>query len=165
MRKTLFFILALPFLVLTACNKSSSGKCNYSPTTATASAAEIATLKAYLDSKSLPYTQHPSGVFYTISTQGAGVVPSVCSDVTVKYVGSLTNGNVFDNSNTTSPGGVTFTLGQLISGWQIGIPLIQKGGSIILYIPPSLGYGSAGAGGSIPPNSYLVFTIELVNVQ
>jgi len=159
MRNKFFFMLALPF-VLAACSKSTpSGNCGYTTTTKVAPAAEIATLKAMLDAS---YTQHPSGLFYKIVTQGSGTVPVVCSDVTVKYSGRLTSSNTpFDQNNT----GVTFTLGQLIAGWQIGIPLIQKGGSIILYIPPSLGYGSAGAGSSIPPNSYLVFTIDLLNVQ
>ena len=159
MRNKLFFILALPF-VLAACAKStSSSDCSYTTTTAVAPAAEIAALKASLDAS---YTQHPSGIFYKIVTQGAGTVPVVCSDVTVKYSGRVTSASTPFDSNTT---GVTFTLGQLIAGWQIGIPLIQKGGSIILYIPPSLGYGSSGAGASIPPNSYLVFTIDLLNVQ
>ena len=163
MRKNLFFILALPFLLLTACSKSSSnGNCGYSATTAIAPAAEVATLKAYLDANSLTYTQHSSGIFYKIVAQGSGTIPGVCSDVTVKYAGHVTTTSTLFDQNTA---GVTFTLGQLIAGWQIGIPLIQKGGSIILYIPPSLGYGSAGAGASIPPNSYLVFTIDLVNVQ
>ncbi len=159
MRNKFFFMLALPFL-LAACNKSTpSDKCSYTTTTAVAPAAEIAALKASLDAS---YTQHPSGIFYKIVTQGAGTVPVVCSDVTVKYSGRITSSTVPFDQNTT---GVTFTLGGLIAGWQIGIPLIQKGGSIILYIPPSLGYGSRGSGTAIPPNSYLVFTIDLVNVQ
>jgi FKBP-type peptidyl-prolyl cis-trans isomerase len=160
MRKNLFFVLALPFLLFTSCNKSNSaGSCTYTTTTAVAPPAEITALRASLDSS---YIQHPSGIFYKIVTKGSGVVPVVCSDVTVKYVGRVTSSSTPFDQNST---GVTFTLGQLILGWQIGIPLIQKGGSIILYIPPSLGYGSTGAGASIPPNSYLVFTIDLVNVQ
>lgn len=162
MRKKLLFMLAFPFL-LASCNKTSTGdKCGFTTSTAVAGSAEIANLKAWLDANSLTYTQHPSGIFYKITTPGSGATPVVCSDVTVKYSGRLTTSNTPFDQNTT---GVTFTLGQLIAGWQIGIPLIQKGGSIILYIPPSLGYGSAGAGASIPPNSNLVFTIDLLNVQ
>ncbi|MBC7889271.1 MAG: FKBP-type peptidyl-prolyl cis-trans isomerase [Ferruginibacter sp.] len=161
MRTKLFFMLALP-LVFAACSKSD--KCGYTTTTAVASAAEISSLKTYLDANSLVYTQHASGVFYKVNVAGSGSTPGVCSDVTVKYVGSLTNGTTFENSNTNNPNGVSFTLGQLIAGWQIGIPLIRKGGSITLYIPPSLGYGSS-SNGSIPANSNLIFTIELVNVQ
>lgn len=159
MRKKFFFILALPFL-LAACNKSE--KCPYTNTTAVAGSAEVANLKAWLDANSLTYTPHPSGIFYKIVTPGSGASPAVCSDVTVKYSGRVNTSTAPFDQNTT---GVTFTLGQLIAGWQIGIPLIQKGGSIILYIPPSLGYGSTGSGASIPPNSNLVFTIDLLNVQ
>ena len=122
----------------------------------------IANLKAWLDGNSLTYTQHASGIFYQIVAPGTGANPVVCSNVTVKYIGRLTTSSTPVDKNTT---GVPFKLGQLITGWQIGIPLVQKGGSIILYIPPSLGYGSAGAGASIPPNSNLVFSIDLMDVQ
>ena len=162
MQKLFSLMLALT-LLLSACNKSSTAeKCTYTAPTAVASAVEIANLKAWLDANSLPYTQHSSGIFYKINSQGSGTTPVVCSTVTVKYIGRLTtSATPFDQNST----GVAFSLGQLITGWQIGIPLVQKGGSVILYIPPSLGYGSAGAGSSIPPNSNLVFTIELLDVQ
>ena len=152
-------------LSLAACDKSPSVECPYRTTTAVASATEIANLKTYLDANALPYAQHPSGVFYQVKTQGSGTVPGVCSAVTVKYKGSLTNGTAFDSSYSGFPDGITFTLGEVIPGWQIGVPLIQKGGSIILYIPPSLGYGAAGSGTAIPPNSNLVFNVELLDVQ
>lgn len=162
MQKLFPFLLTVT-LLLSACNKSSTDdKCNYTAPTAVASAAEIANLKAWLDANSLTYTQHASGIFYNIVAPGSGATPAVCSNVTVKYIGRLTTSSTSFDQNTT---GVTFLLGQLITGWQIGIPLIQKGGSIILYIPPSLGYGSAGAGSSIPPNSNLVFSIDLMDVQ
>ena len=120
-------------------------------------------LKAYLDANSLPYTQHTSGIFYNIVTPGTGTtVPGVCSAILVKYSGRTTTSTTPFDQNTA---GVAFTLGQLIKGWQFGIPLIKKGGSIILYIPPSLGYGSAGSGTAIPPNSYLIFSIDLVDYQ
>ncbi len=160
MRIKFFLILALPFL-LAACSKSNNSGCGYTTTTAKAPAAEVTTLKAWLDANSLPYTQDSSGICYKITTAGTGAVPNVCSDVTVKYIGRTTTSSTpFDQSTA----GTTFTLGGLIPGWQIGIPLIKKGGSIILYIPPSLGYGSV-ANGPIPANSYLIFNIDLVNVQ
>ena len=162
MQKLFSLMLALT-LLLSACNKSSTAeKCTYTAPTAVASAAEIANLKAWLDANSLTYTQHSSGIFYKIVAPGSGTTPVVCSTVTVKYIGRLTTSSDPFDQNTT---GVAFALGQLITGWQIGIPLVQKGGSIILYIPPSLGYGAAGAGSSIPPNSNLVFSIDLMDVQ
>ena len=72
----------------------------------------------------------------------------------------MENGSVFDQNQA----GVTFTLSQLILGWQKGIPLIKKGGSIKLYLPPSLGYG-CNAVGAIPPGSNLIFSIDLIDVQ
>lgn len=167
MRRRLFFMLALP-LVLAACGKSD--KCPYTTSTAVAGTAEIADLKTFLDTNSLAYTQHPSGIFYKTIIRGSGTVPGPCSNVTVKYIGRLTNGTAFDSSYKREPDGLTFTLGELIAGWQIGIPLIQKGGSITLYIPPSLGYGQQDLRDnygniSVPANSTLIFNIELVNVQ
>lgn len=160
MRVKFFLILALPFL-LAACSKSNNSSCTYTTTTAKAPAAEVTALKAWLDANSLTYSEDPSGICYKITTAGSGAVPNVCSDVTVKYVGKTTTSSTPFDQNLS---GTTFTLGGLIPGWQIGIPLIKKGGSIILYIPPSLGYGSV-ANGPIPANSYLIFTIDLVNVQ
>lgn len=164
MHKKILLLLVLPLLLLTACNKSSSSyTCNYKPPTAVASATEIASLKAYLDSNSITYTAHPSGIFYHITEQGSGTVtPVVCSYVTVKYMGRLLTTTTPFDQNTS---GTTFQLGQLIEGWKYGIPLIKSGGSITLYIPPSLGYGASGSGQAIPPNSNLVFTIELLEVQ
>jgi len=78
--------------------------------------------------------------------------------VVVNYVGKLTNGTIFDSGNN-----VSFSLGGLITGWQEGIPLIAPGGSITLYLPPSLAYGSR-ATGSIPANSNLIFKIDLKSV-
>lgn len=163
MHKKIFLLLALPLSLLTACTKSSSNGCNYTTPTAVAAAAEIANLKAYLDANSLTYTQHPSGIFYNITAPGTGTATaSVCSNITVKYSGRLTTTTTpFDHNDT----GAYFTLGQLITGWQYGIPLIKTGGAITLYIPPSLGYGSTGYGQAIPPNSNLIFTMELLNVQ
>ena len=165
MYKKLFIVLiiALPFAI-SACKKDSTAYCGYSPATTVAPATEIANLKAYLDANSLPYTQHPSGIFYNIVAQGSGETPDVCSTVKVKYVGRLTNGVGFDSSYNTYPSGISFKLGGLITGWQIGIPLIQPGGSIKLYVPPSLGYGSS-AYGPIPGNSNLIFNIDLVGVS
>jgi FKBP-type peptidyl-prolyl cis-trans isomerase len=164
MRKIFLILFVLPLILLTACNKSSSSyTCNYTAPTTVASATEIASLKAYLDSNSITYTVHPSGIFYNITAPGTGTItPGVCSYVTVKYMGRLITTTTPFDQNTD---GTTFQLGQLIKGWQYGIPLIKPGGSITLYIPPSLGYGATGAGQAIPPNSYLVFTINLLGIQ
>lgn len=157
-------VLAI-FLAFTSCKKSNDNKgCGYTISTAVAPASEIANVQTYLSANNITATQHPSGLFYVINSQGSGMTPGVCSGVKVKYVGRLTNGNTFDDSNPNNPNGITFTLGQLISGWQFGIPLIKPGGSITLYIPPSLGYGSQGSPPSVPGNSILIFDIQLIDV-
>ena len=170
MRNTIFLALATT-LVFSACMKNKHDTtCPYEPNTQVAPAAEVANLKTWLDANSIPYTQHSSGIFYQIIAPGAGATPTVCSNVTVKYKGTLLNGAGFDSSYVRDPGGTSFTLGEVIAGWQIGIPLVQQGGSMILYIPPSLGYGAQikrDQNGNIviPANSNLIFKTELVGVQ
>lgn len=101
-----------------------------------------------------------SGLRYTIEESGDGLIASSTSRVTVKYEGRfLSNNQVFDNNET----GATFFLSQLILGWQIGIPKIQEGGKITLYIPSGLAYGPNG-NSAIPGNSVLIFEIELLSV-
>jgi FKBP-type peptidyl-prolyl cis-trans isomerase FkpA len=118
-------------------------------------------LQAYVAANHPAATLHSGGFYYEIVAAGTGTVtPELCSYVNVKYAGYLTNGTKFDENTT----GTTFKLGQLIVGWQRGLPLIRAGGSINLYLPPSLGYGSSTVG-SIPANSILVFNIQLLDVQ
>lgn len=148
-------------VIVVSCRKSDDTSCKFTESGLVAPAAEIASLQSYVAANRPAAIQHPSGFFYEIMAPGTGTVtPSVCSAVTVTYAGYLTNGFKFDESTT----GVGFVLGQLIVGWQKGLPLIKKGGSINLYLPPSLGYGS-NAVGSIPANSILIFTIQLLDVQ
>lgn len=164
MIKSHYLLLSITFLtiMLGGCSKVDNIEGNncVANNTGIPTAAEVASLQAYLTANSLPATQHPDGFFYRIIAQGAGATPNLASSVTVKYTGTLTNGTVFDQNNV----GATFLLSQLILGWRKGLPLIQKGGSIILYLPPSLGYGCSSIG-VIPPASNLIFVIDLINVQ
>lgn len=123
-------------------------------------AAEIASLQNYLTSHSITATQHSGGFFYIVVVQGTGPTPNQNSAVTIKYTGSLENGTVFEQNTT----GYTSVLSQLILGFQRGLPIIQKGGYIKLFLPPSLGYG-CNQTGAIPPGSNLIFEVELTNVQ
>jgi FKBP-type peptidyl-prolyl cis-trans isomerase FkpA len=116
----------------------------------------------HLEENNISATEHPSGIFYTITTEGTGNNPTLNNTVTVKYKGFLLNGNVFDQTSGSQT--ATFPLQNLITGWQIGIPLLKKGGKGTFWIPSSLGYGNVGLQG-IPPNSVLVFDIELVDFQ
>jgi len=118
-------------------------------------------IQEYLQSKGLTATRHPTGLYYNIINEGTGDAPKGTDSVVVHYKGALINGQQFDGTTTTPR---TFLLGVLIPAWQIGIPLIKKGGDIRLYSPSALGYGSS-AVGPIPPNSVLVFEIQLVNIK
>ena len=119
-------------------------------------------IKEYLVKNSITATRHSSGVYYKIINPGTGTtVYSLNTSVSALYTGRLLNGTVFDAA-TTNP--ISFRLGGVIAGWQIGVPLIQKGGKIRLFIPSGYGYGDMPAG-QIPANSALDFDIELVDVQ
>lgn len=124
---------------------------------------ERAAMQSYATTNGITATAHSSGVYYQITNPGSGAVPNSNSRVFVTYTGKLLNGTQFDAGTTPVTGG-GWLLSGLISGWQIGLPLIQKGGSIKLIIPSSLAYGCQGAG-TIPANSILFFDITLNDVQ
>lgn len=145
-------ILSVVTLFLFSCKKKTN--CDAPATIATAS--EVSALESYLSANSITAQKDNRGFYYSILTQGTSN-PNNCSTVKVNYKGELTNGSVFDTGSA-----VSFPLGNLIVGWQQGIPLIGKSGKIVLYLPPSLGYGSQAQQG-IPANSILIFTIELLD--
>lgn len=92
---------------------------------------------------------------------GTGETVLAGDTVTIHYTGALAaDGSVFDSSVSRGET-ATFPLDSLIPGWQEGIPGMNVGGKRRLFIPSSLGYGEAGAGSDIPPNSDLIFDIEL----
>lgn len=155
MKKNITWILALLLITgFSACIKDSSCK----PKTV---ASEEAEMQNYATSISMAATRHSTGVYYQILNQGSGPAPTFSSVLSVRYTGKLLNGTIFD-SQTTNP--VSFPLGQVILGWQVGLSLIQKGGVIRLIIPSSLAYGCQGRG-SIPADAILYFDVELVDVQ
>jgi FKBP-type peptidyl-prolyl cis-trans isomerase len=97
--------------------------------------------------------------------EGAGREARVGDDVTVHYVGTLTSGTKFDSSRDRGEG-FTFSLGagQVIKGWDQGVAGMKVGEMRRLTIPASLGYGKRGYPGVIPPDSTLVFEVELLSV-
>ena len=119
-------------------------------------------IKDYLTSKNLTATKDASGLYWIMTVEGTGAKPTTASTVEVKYKGSLINGTVFDQTATDKT--FTYPLSGLIMGWQIGIPLMKVGGKATLFIPSKLGYGRENQG-VIPPNSVLIFDIELINVK
>ncbi|KAJ4954806.1 hypothetical protein NE237_011589 [Protea cynaroides] len=86
--------------------------------------------------------------------------------VSVYYIGKLKkNGKIFDSNIGRAPFKFHLGVGEVIKGWDVGVNGMRIGDKRRLEIPPSMGYGSKGAGGKIPPNSWLVFDVELVNVN
>ena len=119
------------------------------------------TIIKFISEKNIIAQKHSSGIYYQILNTGSGNISyTTNTTVSTKYTGRLLSGTVFDGT-TTQP--ISFKLGQVISGWQIGIPLIQKGGKIRLLIPSGLAYGPDGQG-PIPGNAVLDFDIELLDV-
>ncbi|HHF4856826.1 TPA: FKBP-type peptidyl-prolyl cis-trans isomerase [Haemophilus influenzae] len=105
-----------------------------------------------------------SGLMYKIENAGKGDAIKATDTVKVHYTGKLPNGKVFDSSVERGQP-VEFQLDQVIKGWTEGLQLVKKGGKIQLVIAPELGYGEQGAGASIPPNSTLIFDVEVLDVN
>jgi FKBP-type peptidyl-prolyl cis-trans isomerase len=100
-----------------------------------------------------------SGLKYKILHKGSGRKPNSGRTVTVHYRGLLLNGVVFDSSyNDDEP--IKMSLRSVIKGWKEGIPLMPEGSVFLFLIPPELAYGEKGTDG-IPPNSTLIFEVEL----
>ncbi len=106
----------------------------------------------------------PSGVQYKILKSGptTGAHPVAADMVKVNYEGALLNGQVFDSSYKAGKP-VVFQLGNLIPGWVDAVQQMRPGDEWVVYVPPSLGYGDEQKG-PIPPNSVLVFRLELLAV-
>jgi FKBP-type peptidyl-prolyl cis-trans isomerase len=108
-----------------------------------------------------------SGLYYVPVVEGTGAKPKPGQLVSVHYVGTLLNGQEFDNSvKRGKPIEFQLGVGQVIAGWDEGIALMNQGGKATLLIPSAQAYGTRGAGGgSIPPNTVLRFDVELVGVK
>ena len=107
-----------------------------------------------------------SGLRYKLLEKGEGPSAEKGKTVSVHYEGSLLNGQVFDSSfQRNEPISFQLGVGQVIPGWDEGIQLLRVGDKARLVIPSELAYGSAGAGGVIPPNATLLFDVELVEVK
>jgi len=105
-----------------------------------------------------------SGLQYKVITAGEGKTPQKSDKVTVHYRGTLIDGSEFDSSYSRNKP-ATFGVGQVIPGWTEALQLMKEGDKWEIYLPSKLGYGERGAGAKIPPNSTLIFEVELISVN
>ena len=141
--------------------------------------AEMAQLENYLKENNIVQAPTPSGIYYVETKKGTGKKAEKDKMVKVNYTGRLINGTVFDTSveeeakkanifnpqRPYTPLDFQLGAGMVIKGWDEGISYMNEGGKATLIIPSSLAYGPNGAGDIIPPNSILVFDVELKEVN
>lgn len=148
-------VTAAGALCLTGCNNESTTTPNPTPATNTASTNAAAG----------EWKTTASGLKYQVMKQGTGTVsPKATDKVKVHYHGTLLNGTVFDSSVQRGEP-VTFPLNQVIPGWTEGLQLMHVGDKFKFEIPPNLAYGEASPSPAIPPNSTLVFEVELLGIE
>ncbi len=122
--------------------------------------------KEALDKVSAGFSETTSGLRYQIIQKGSGIKAERGQQVSVHYQGALVDGTVFDSSyKRKEPIEFQLGVGQVISGWDEGLQLLHVGDKARFVIPSDLAYGSAGAGGVIPPDAILVFDVELVGAK
>ena len=126
------------------------------------------TTKGGAEATPIPHvTKGSNKLQITDEVVGTGAEATSGKSVSVSYTGTLANGTVFDATDKNGGQPFTFQLGggQVIKGWDEGVVGMKVGGTRKLVIPPSLAYGSRGAGSTVPPNSTLTFVIKLLSVQ
>jgi FKBP-type peptidyl-prolyl cis-trans isomerase FkpA len=151
--KSIVFVAALVMFLLTGCMKQEQGCTAVDPKT------EEPQIVTYATANGINAVKDYSGLYYEIINPGSGSTPTANSSVTVAYTGKLLNGNIFDQRSYYSE-----KMTALMEGWQIGLPLIKKGGQIKLIIPSSLAYRCIGAP-NIPSNAVLYFDVTLIDVK
>jgi FKBP-type peptidyl-prolyl cis-trans isomerase FklB len=104
-----------------------------------------------------------SGLQYKVLTEGSGKTPKATDQVTVNYRGTFIDGNEFDSSYKRGTP-ATFQADKVVRGWTEALQLMKEGSKLQLFIPPELGYGDRGTG-PVPPNSTLIFEVELISVK
>jgi len=106
--------------------------------------------------------QEVNGIKYVVTKEGSGVTPCLENTVVVTYTGKLlSDGTTFDRNLS----GASFTLNNLILGWQLTFPSFTKGTSVTLFVPSGYAYGPSGFPPRIPPNANLLFTVDITNVR
>lgn len=107
-----------------------------------------------------------SGLKYVDVVEGTGPAPQAGQIVVLHYVGRIKGGGIFDSTvERQQPFGFQLGAGNVIKGWEEGVATMKVGGRRKLLVPPQLGYGDRGLSGRVPPNTTLVFDMQLVDVH
>ena len=158
-------LVLVPLVTLAACDQKKSDTAGAGVASSAYDTSTDANKRFLEDYAKRPgVTKLPDGLMYRVLKAGSGPQLQKPDDiVTVFYKGSLINGKVFDQTKPEEP--AQFPAGALIPGWVEALKLMKTGDTWELAIPSELGYGSDGAGDTIPPNQTLVFTMSLVKVD
>ena len=139
------------------------------PATAPTAAADNTSMPSttVIDGKTVTLKSNPSGLKYYDMKVGAGPSPKVGQTVSVQYTGTLLDGTKFDSSYDHGGTPIDFPIGvgQVIKGWDEGVPTMKVGGKRRLIVPGALAYGANPPTPTIPADATLVFDIELVAVK
>lgn len=152
-------IFALFFIIATQMGCSKSENSTACPVAPVSTKSEDEQISTYLTTNNISFIKDTKGFYYQIVKPGNTNKPNLSSSITIDYIGTFLNKNEFERANNQ-----TFNLGQLIYGWQFGLPLIGEGGEINLFLPSSFAYGSTGSG-CIPASTPLIFNVKLTAVK
>lgn len=119
--------------------------------------ADTLVIVAHLKAKKIKYSKNAGGVYYSITSKGKGAKLAMNDSIKVNYVGKFLDGKQFDAGKDFP---IVLGVSQVIYGWHMGLSELSRGDKATLFIPSPLGYGEQGAG-TIPPNTILVFDIEV----
>jgi FKBP-type peptidyl-prolyl cis-trans isomerase len=164
-----FSVILAAAACLLGCNKEApTSNDNKAPATAPAPAAAptaAAAPAAPAAGQQSAWKTTASGLKYQVLKSGTGTVsPKATDTVKVHYHGTLLDGTVFDSSVERGQP-ISFPLNQVIPGWTEGLQLMKVGDKFKFEIPPNLAYGPASPSPKIPPNSTLVFEVELLGIE
>lgn len=162
MKRNLPFLLVL-VLLLGACSSEDDDNTR---TPQEQLAFDIERIQGYISENQLEDFQvTSSGLHYRITEQGNGVFPPQGSTVSVEYIGRNIRNVIFDQSPAGQPFTFVVGAGQVIAGWDEGIPLLSVGGSGTFIIPSGLAYGNQALGANIGRNEILIFEVKLLDVR
>jgi len=165
--RRILLLLSLPLLALAGCGVGSDAPPANRAATESGVPVNRLTTTAFAESLGVDFaamTLVEEGLYYRDTLPGEGEEAVTGKVVAMHYTGYFPDGRVFDSSlNRGEPLRVHLGQREVIRGWELGIPGMRLGGHRLLVIPPGLGYGVRGTDG-IPPNSVLVFDVELVAV-